>query len=268
MPPRRPSAPPLLAASLLAAAAALPRAAAAAQGGWPQAGFGPTKSSFSALALGPASVPNLLWRANVTGPFGSAMALTASGTLLLGTYAGNASALLALSAATGATQWSFPVAGNAGAAPAIAADGSIYFASDARALYKLTAGGTLAWSFTSTAPSSLISIAIGPDGAIYYGTLNGLLYKFAAGGASSVPVWSVPLPNLAGAPSLSPHQAGRLDRLQVRRQHGRAALDVRALDLGPGRLRHGGRGRRQLLRVLQLGLAPPQRLGSHGRADL
>ena len=193
------------------ALALLPLLAAAQPqpGAFAQSGFGQTKSNFVSNAVGPATQPSVAWRTApgaVSGPFASAMALDAAGRLFVGSYNGSASALYAVDTrAAGALAWTLPVAGNVGGAPAILADGSVLVATDASKLLRVSATGAAIWNIATPTASSLIAPAVAADGSVYFGGLNGLLQKFASGAAAtSTPVWSRSIANLAGSPALSP----------------------------------------------------------------
>jgi len=209
------------AALLLAAAALAPRASAQSPPlatGFAQAGFSWTRTNNAATFRGPTALPAVVWQRPLAGAaglqLGSALALSPTA-LYVSSYGGTAGALYALglgAAASGATSWSYAAAASAGGAPAIAADGSVLFASDnGGRLTKLSAAGAPLWTFAAggAATTGLVAPVIGPDGAVYYGTLGaaGMLFKFVSGlsaGGNGAPVWNITVQNLAGSPTLSP----------------------------------------------------------------
>ncbi|HEY3854838.1 MAG TPA: Ig-like domain-containing protein [Verrucomicrobiae bacterium] len=93
----------------------------------------------------------------------------------------------------GTQLWDFPANGSIGSAPAIAADGTIYFGTDAQTLYAVTANGVTKWAYP-TGGAVRSGPSIGSDGAIYFGAEDGRVYalnpdgtlrwSFAVGGFS------------------------------------------------------------------------------------
>lgn len=67
-------------------------------------------------------------------------------------------------------------------APAIAADGTIYFGSIDRWVYALNHDGTLKWSFSAGHMVDTASPAIGSDGTVYVGTQGGRLLALTPAG--------------------------------------------------------------------------------------
>src|SRR2546430_14164636 len=77
--------------------------------------------------------------------------------------------LTGLSQSPGTKLWEFTAGGAIGSSPAIAADGSIYFGSDAEKLYAVDPDGTKKWEFTAGAEIRSAP-AVGPDGTPDFGS--------------------------------------------------------------------------------------------------
>ena len=112
---------------------------------------------------------------SVSGP---PAAVGADGTIYVGTDMSDS--LFALNP-DGTRKWSYPVSGPIWQAPAIAADGTIYFGSSDHHLYALKPDGSLRWRF-QTDNEVHSAPAIGGDGTIYFGSGDQYLYALNAQG--------------------------------------------------------------------------------------
>ena len=75
----------------------------------------------------------------------------------------------------GTKKWTYQAAGFVSSSPAIGADGTIYFGSSGGNLYAVNPDGTLRWTFP-TADWVDSSPAVGPDGTIYFGSWDYTFY--------------------------------------------------------------------------------------------
>ncbi len=139
---------------------------------------------------------SLKWKLVTGGSTDSSPAISADGTIYLGTIGytpnhnvGYPTGLAAVSA-DGTRKWTFATADEVSSSPAIGADGTIYFGSDDGNLYAVNpnvtttctlprgqhyACPTQKWAF-ATGARVFSSPAIGADGTIYVGSTNGNLY--------------------------------------------------------------------------------------------
>jgi outer membrane protein assembly factor BamB len=154
---------------------------------WPMAGFCPRHWGRSP-ALGPAT-SNVRWTV-ATGANGllGGIAIAADGTLYLGGLGG----LYAVTPA-GTLAWAAPAAKDMyGATPAIAADGTLYAATENAGLYAVNPDGTTRWTLVAAQPQAMFySPAIGADGTIYACAGDGL-YAVDPDGTQR---WRYPLAN-------------------------------------------------------------------------
>ncbi|HKE18684.1 MAG TPA: PQQ-binding-like beta-propeller repeat protein [Kofleriaceae bacterium] len=82
----------------------------------------------------------------------------------------------------GSLRWKLATAEHVSAAPALAADGTVYAVCQDDVLYAIRPDGTKAWSIR-TSEDLESSPAIGPDGMIYFGGDDGALYAVSAEGS-------------------------------------------------------------------------------------
>ncbi|WP_420265434.1 PQQ-binding-like beta-propeller repeat protein [Candidatus Magnetominusculus dajiuhuensis] len=111
-------------------------------------------------------------------------ALSSSGIIYTGT--GSTGKIFALSAATGATLWSYQTGVNPSypngpqygvlSAPVIGADATVYLGSVDGKMYALKSDGTLRWTYTTSASIGENCPAIGADGTLYFSSSNTYLY--------------------------------------------------------------------------------------------
>ena len=91
----------------------------------------------------------------------------------------------------GSERWNFPVNGAALATPALGADGALYFgAANVGRFYALNPSGTPRWSVPLSSGVGVASAAIGNGGNIFIGTTDGKFYSLSPGGATN---WMVVL---------------------------------------------------------------------------
>lgn len=83
--------------------------------------------------------------------------------------------------------WYAPSLGDVDGSPAVAADGSIYFASSDGTVHGLSSEGGQRWAYNSQA-NVFGSVALGPDGRLYYGDARGRLR--ALDPASGQVIWT------------------------------------------------------------------------------
>ena len=81
----------------------------------------------------------------------------------------------------GEALWSFPTGGSASSAPAIGADGVIYFGSFDGFVYAVTGEGNELWNYDTGALWVESSAAIAADGKVYIGDQGGTLIAFGPG---------------------------------------------------------------------------------------
>lgn len=79
-------------------------------------------------------------------------------------------------------RWTFSTGGAIAAAPAVAADGTVYAGSADGKLYAVNPDGTQKWVFNAASPINS-SPALGADGAVYFGADDGKLHALTAAGA-------------------------------------------------------------------------------------
>ncbi|MBF0488537.1 MAG: PQQ-like beta-propeller repeat protein [Nitrospirae bacterium] len=111
-------------------------------------------------------------------------ALSSSGIIYTGT--GASGKIFALSAATGATLWSYQTGVNPSypngpqygvlSAPVIGTDATVYLGSVDGKMYALKSDGTLRWTYTTSASIGENCPAIGADGTLYFSSSNTYLY--------------------------------------------------------------------------------------------
>ncbi|MDD5321201.1 MAG: PQQ-binding-like beta-propeller repeat protein [Methylococcales bacterium] len=129
--------------------------------------------------------------------FVSSPAIGPDGTVYIGVqYAQNKAfqGLLAINP-NGTLEWTYPIDGGVESTPAIAADGTVYVASNDsdQALHALMPNGSLKWIFLRGGLLSFSSPAIGGDGTVYLGSTVGKLYAITPdGGAKWIVNFSAP----------------------------------------------------------------------------
>jgi outer membrane protein assembly factor BamB len=84
--------------------------------------------------------------------------------------------------AQGQKRWEYRTQDDVDSPPAVGADGTIYFGSDDKKLYALTPAGTLKWAL-ATSGAVRSGPAIAADGTIYVGSFDGHLYAVRPTGA-------------------------------------------------------------------------------------
>ncbi len=89
--------------------------------------------------------------------------------------------------ALGQKKWEFRAGDDIDSAPAVAPDGTIYFGSDDKKLYALTPQGTLKWAL-ATGGAVRGGPALAADGTVYVGSFDGNLYAVRPTG---VVAWTV-----------------------------------------------------------------------------
>lgn len=83
--------------------------------------------------------------------------------------------------------WQFPAADEITSSPAVASDGTVYFASKDGFVYAVNPDGTKKWERATDDSVDLSSPALGADGTVYVGSDDNYLY--AINGATSVRKW-------------------------------------------------------------------------------
>jgi outer membrane protein assembly factor BamB len=116
---------------------------------------------------------------------------------------GAGNSVVALDAATGIQKWRFDTAGDVESAPALDANGTLYFGADDARVYALDSqSGTLKWYFDFPDGSDTDSSpALGIDGVVYIGSDKGWLY--ALNGETGSLNWSFKaIGEISGAPAI------------------------------------------------------------------
>lgn len=216
--------PPLLLLLLVLVVAPPPSAAQPQAGGFPMAGYTPSRTYVAPFA-GPEAAATVAWSQPLAGAgaLGSALALSASGTLFVGSYNGTGSRLFALNTnAGGAVMWSVGAGGNVGGAPAVASDGSVYFSSDAPALHKVSPQGVLLWSFAARGAAGLVAPLLAPDGSIFFGAISTYTCRTQPTAPNHPPTHTSSLPGVyrgTHSLTLTPRRRRALQGLACRHAH-------------------------------------------------
>lgn len=168
---------------------------------WPMRGRDAQHSGVGA-APGPAQTPGVLWQRSIGGGESSPV-LAPNGDVLIGTDHG-----ISRLSRSGGVVWDHSFAATTYAAPAIAADGTIYCsplfnATSGLGLFALNPDGTTKWQYTNLHDSArtLASPVIGNDGTAYFAVANDGIYAFNPDGTRR---WYVPTGRYyIGSPALS-----------------------------------------------------------------
>lgn len=77
--------------------------------------------------------------------------------------------------------WQYPSAGSATSSPAVAGDGTVYFASEDGFVYAVNGDGSLKWQRSTNGAIDIATPAVGADGTVYIGSGDGFLYALNNG---------------------------------------------------------------------------------------
>ncbi len=127
-------------------------------------------------AVSPEGEPG--WRAQLHQRAWAAALVLDDGDVVVGS---DADAFFRLRADDGAVAWRVRTEGDADGAPAVAADGTIYFTAGPH-VYAVDGDGEVQWRFQARGPFLLSSPAIDSDGTLYIGSIDDHVYAIAPDG--------------------------------------------------------------------------------------
>lgn len=131
------------------------------------------------LVAASSPTPSLAWEAATGGVIFSSPAVSADGTV----YVGSNDDRLHAFDADGASKWSFTAGNWVDSTPAIGPDGTVYFGSWDNKVYALNPeNGEKIWEY-ATNSYVIASPAIGADGRVYVGSKDSIFYAFEGNGS-------------------------------------------------------------------------------------
>ncbi|HEY8090155.1 MAG TPA: PQQ-binding-like beta-propeller repeat protein, partial [Polyangiaceae bacterium] len=124
---------------------------------------GDARHTHRGAGLAPRTQPHVVWTRDVGAPVEAQVVASPDGqTLYVATLGGS---LQALSREDGGVRWTYDLGDRAYATPAVADDGTIYAASDAKKVVALSAAGKLRWTL-ETEDEADAGITLAPDGTL------------------------------------------------------------------------------------------------------
>ncbi len=122
---------------------------------------------------------SLRWRYATGGHVGTAPALLADGTVVVGSQDNMVHAI----SPNGGKRWDFRTGDDVESTPSVGDDGTIYVGSDDGKVYALNPDGALRWAF-HVGDDVRASPAVGPGGSVYVGSLDGVFYAIRPDGTA------------------------------------------------------------------------------------